>query len=53
MFAAGAMLLLLVAALASCVQGAAVRHEYHAPLTLAPLTSYSRCAVMRSVAQCC
>ena len=52
--AAGVMLLLvLVAALASCVQGAAVRHEYHAPLTLAPLTSYSRCGVMRSVAQCC
>ena len=47
------LLLVLVAALASCVQGAAVRHEYQAPLTLAPLTSYSRCGVMRSNAQCC
>ena len=41
------LLLVLVAALASCVQGAAVRHEYHAPLTLAPLTSYSSLAVTR------
>ena len=46
------LLLVVVAALARCVQGAAVRQEYHAPLPLAPLTSYSRCGVMRSVAQC-
>ena len=46
------LVVVVVAALARCVQGAAVRQEYHAPLTLAPLTSYSRCGVMRSVAQC-
>ena len=46
------LVLVLVSALARCVQGAAVRQEYHAPLPLAPLTSYSRCGVMRSVAQC-
>ena len=46
------LVLVLLVALASCVQGAAVRQEYHAPLPLAPLTSYSRCGVMRSVAQC-
>ena len=46
------LLVVVVVALARCVQGAAVRQEYHAPLPLAPLTSYSRCGVMRSVAQC-
>ena len=46
------LVVVLVAALARCVQGAVVRQEYHAPLPLAPLTSYSRCGVMRSVAQC-
>ena len=46
------LVLVLVSALASSVQGAAVRQEYHAPLPLAPLTSYSRCGVMRSDAQC-
>ena len=46
------LVVVVVVALASSVQGAAVRQEYHAPLPLAPLTSYSRCGVMRSVAQC-
>ena len=45
------LVVLVVVALASSVQGAAVRQEYHAPLPLAPLTSYSRCAVLRSVAK--
>ena len=46
------LVVVVVVALASSVQGGAVRQEYHAPLPLAPLTSYSRCGVMRSDAQC-